>query len=153
MLDLSRLTPGRLALVALAGPLGNFLFAGVIIAVVGFCLAVKLIDPLDPLHSTAWRILKPAVWYSAFLGLLNLIPLPPLDGSRVVSLFMPEKVRRIWFLLAPAGLLVFLAAGLWMSGQLARFGLGNGHPEVFVAIETTMESWLFVMYDFWREIL
>ncbi len=153
MLDKERLGPRGLALAALAGPLGNFLFAGFVIAVLGFLMGAGFVNDADVVRSTAWRILKPAVWFSVFLGLLNLLPIPPLDGSRVVHWFLPEKLRTPWLLLAPVGIIVIVVGGLWLSGQLERFGFGRGHPEIFVAIETRMETWLFAMSDFWKEIL
>lgn len=75
-------------LVSLAGPGSNFILA--ILSMVCLCL-------LYPLQGVA------ASWISYFflslstvnigLGLFNLIPIPPLDGSKVLSQFLPMKAR------------------------------------------------------------
>lgn len=81
-----------MALVALAGPVANL-----IAAVVGELL-VNLFLVIVPLSNSD------TVWYSAVvvffyyyvqvnvnLAVFNLIPLPPLDGSKILGAFLPEK--------------------------------------------------------------
>ncbi len=81
-----------MALVALAGPVANL-----IAAVVGELL-VNLFLVIVPLSNAD------TVWYSAVvvffyyyvqvnvnLAVFNLIPLPPLDGSKILGAFLPEK--------------------------------------------------------------
>ena len=81
-----------MALVALAGPVANL-----IAAVVGELL-VNLFLLIVPLSNSD------TVWYSAVvvffyyyvqvnvnLAVFNLIPLPPLDGSKILGAFLPEK--------------------------------------------------------------
>lgn len=151
--DAGSIGPWRMALVALAGPVANFLFAGFVIATLGFLIGSGLIDSSTAISSTAWRVLKPAVWFSVVLGLLNLLPLPPLDGSRMLGALMPESVRRVWYALAPAGIICVLALTLWISGQLAGFGLGPGHPEIYGYIAAQVEDQVFAMAAFWRSVL
>jgi len=71
--DPSKLRWGRvgLAVVAMAGPLSNVVFAGVI------ALAANVAP-------AAGEILFRAAYMSIYLALFNLIPLPPLDGSKVL---------------------------------------------------------------------
>jgi Zn-dependent protease len=71
--DPRKLRGGRvgLAVVALAGPLSNVVFAGII------ALAANLAP-------NAAEILFRAAYMSIYLALFNLIPLPPLDGSKVL---------------------------------------------------------------------
>ncbi len=71
--DPSKLRGGRvgLAVVAMAGPLSNVVFAGII------TLAANLAP-------AAGEILFRAAYMSIYLALFNLIPLPPLDGSKVL---------------------------------------------------------------------
>lgn len=71
------------ALTALAGPVSNFLFA--------FVLA------------TAWRYLGDYLWQplliilqitfhvNIFLGIFNLFPFPPLDGSKILGFIIPRR--------------------------------------------------------------
>lgn len=75
-----------MALTALAGPFSNILLACLLLFIRGF-LYVPLIRQtviLDFLSTTAVL--------SIYLGLFNLIPVPPLDGSKVLFSFLPERV-------------------------------------------------------------
>lgn len=71
--DPAKLRWGRVGLgvVALAGPLSNVVFAG----------AIALAANVAP---AAGEILFRAAYMSIYLALFNLIPLPPLDGSKVL---------------------------------------------------------------------
>ena len=73
MTDPRKLRWGRygMAIVALAGPVSNIIFAGVIVILANFL-------------PNAVEILFRAVYLSIYLALFNLIPLPPLDGSKVL---------------------------------------------------------------------
>ena len=48
------------------------------------------------------------------LGLFNLIPIPPLDGSRVVEMFLPERAYR-WVLRYERYLIVAVVLLAWMG--------------------------------------
>lgn len=71
------------ALTALAGPVSNF--------VLSFAVALPLkylwsYMP-DPLLAILWSIFD----ISIFLGVFNLFPFPPLDGSKIVGLIIPKR--------------------------------------------------------------
>ena len=77
-----------LVLVALAGPVMNVLVGWV-------CLLVWAHVPWPP---TAWgqsvqSILQWAVIYNVFFAVFNILPIPPLDGSRVLSSISTEGAR------------------------------------------------------------
>jgi Zn-dependent protease len=103
--------PGRMALVALSGPAGNLLVA--LVALLGLAAAVHL-EWLEPYLSvyaapTPYFFALFAVAFSVFLGVLNLIPIPPLDGSRVVAAALPERARDFYYRrLTIPGILVLL---------------------------------------------
>jgi Zn-dependent protease len=70
-----------MAITALAGPVSNFLIAVVFLALYG------LFFPL--LHNggfgdTLLDMFSTTVWISISLGIFNIIPIPPLDGSKVL---------------------------------------------------------------------
>ncbi len=74
-------------LVALAGPLSNF-----ILAFVGCGLLVAF-----DFSSTALLILQPVMLINLSLMFFNLIPFPPLDGSSIISLFLPKKAMQTYY--------------------------------------------------------
>lgn len=88
------------ALVALAGPLTNL-----VLALTG-ALLLKLLGGFVPQITP---ILTIVVFYNLALGFLNLIPIPPLDGSKFFSIILPERATQQYFALAPFGIfLLFL---------------------------------------------
>lgn len=99
-----------LALVALAGPASNILLAMIFIAA-----SIAAADVFADLADFSRR----AAALSVYLALFNMIPIPPLDGSKLLlALRLPaavyEELARFGFLL----LIVGLAAtrlGVWLS--------------------------------------
>jgi Zn-dependent protease len=90
----------QMALVAVAGPIVNFLIA---LAFVGVLVHADI-------DGDAFRVCVLAYQVNLVLGIFNLIPIPPLDGSRVVGAFMGEATYARW-------------SGLDQYGMLAIFGL------------------------------
>jgi Zn-dependent protease len=79
-----------LMLTAAAGPISNLVLAvlcGVAIAVSAAWL---------PMVDAPMRLLFTGLTLNITLFLLNLLPVPPLDGSRVADRFMPESMRPLW---------------------------------------------------------
>jgi len=81
--NFGNLRPRRLgmALVSLAGPLSNFALATL------FTLIIKL----NLANSIAYPILVEAILINIILGTFNLIPIPPLDGSKILASVLPES--------------------------------------------------------------
>lgn len=81
--DFSNLHPKKLgmALVALAGPLSNYLLAILFILILKFGLAQGVAEP----------ILRLAALINIVLGTFNLIPIPPLDGSKILASYAPDE--------------------------------------------------------------
>ena len=76
------------ALVAFAGPAMNFILA--VAALTGLGLWLRLLgapDPDNTVASNGVRLLLIVGQANVFLGLLNLMPLPPLDGSHILANF------------------------------------------------------------------
>lgn len=76
--------------VGLAGPGANFVLAVVSAVAVKLLLATAGFIP----EYLLWPVLNMAaagVWINLMLGFFNLIPIPPLDGSRILSGFLPAE--------------------------------------------------------------
>jgi len=98
------------ALVALAGPLTNL-----VLALTG-ALLIKLFGAFMPIIVPTLGIV---VFYNLALGFLNLIPIPPLDGSKFFSILLPERIAQQYFALAPFG--IFLLFILLLATPLGDY--------------------------------
>ena len=76
------------AITAFAGPLSNFIMAS-IVAVINH-LIVK-----DPQSLIAFLLLT-FVTINLALGIFNLLPIPPLDGHKIVRAILPKSLRYYW---------------------------------------------------------
>lgn len=86
-----------MAITALAGPISNFLLAWLFLAAAGGILRLQdtffltlSATGLVALSAVAQFLLNAAV-LSAGLGIFNCIPIPPLDGSKVLFSFLPDR--------------------------------------------------------------
>ena len=75
-----------MAKVAAAGPAANILVAVVIFGI--FLVLSKLIPQT---HNAVRELLVFAIFINTWLAALNLIPIPPLDGSNILAGFLPWK--------------------------------------------------------------
>lgn len=86
--------------VAVAGPLANFLLAGVL------AFLFRVAGTYG--HLTLQTFLLYAVYFNLGLAIFNLIPIPPLDGSRIVTGLLPFSLATRYLLLEPFGFLIVL---------------------------------------------
>ncbi|MBU5426640.1 site-2 protease family protein [Tissierella pigra] len=75
-------------MVSLAGPISNFIIA----FIVGFILSLDLIT-----NAIVFEILFITLWYNIMLGVFNLLPFPPLDGSKIVASLLPKKLEYYFY--------------------------------------------------------
>lgn len=82
-------------LTAAAGPLSNLILAFVLNAYIGTLLA----DFQNPsaFSQNLLILLKITRWYNIVLAVFNLIPLPPLDGSKILGELLPLKMRLSYY--------------------------------------------------------
>jgi Zn-dependent protease len=106
-----------MALVAVAGPIANLVMA------LGWALVFKLSTGLlqsdmrwagEPLRHMA----SVGIFLNVVLAVLNMLPLPPLDGGSVLSGFLPRSWADAFNQIAPYGLFILLA--LVATGMLSR---------------------------------
>lgn len=85
------------ALVSIAGPVMNFLIAIICTAI--YCAFYKFTN-VFVYQSRLFQIISTMIYYSIVinigLGVFNLIPLPPLDGSKIIKPFLTYNAKN-WF--------------------------------------------------------
>lgn len=86
--------------VALAGPVMNFILAFVLFLLLGF---IAFFAPTSGNSAEIWSIIFLIVLYGASinvsLGVFNLLPFPPLDGSKIFAYFLKGKAREFLYTL------------------------------------------------------
>ena len=103
------------AIVSIAGPLMNFLLA--IIFTLIYCAIFKFAGAnfiLSTEGDIITRIIGAAISINIGLGVFNLIPLPPLDGSKVIMPFLPYKAKN-WFI-NNESLFYIIFVVIWITG-------------------------------------
>jgi len=88
-------------LVAMAGPVANLIFAQFLLWM--FSL-------------TNLKLLLLGVYFNLGLAVFNMLPIPPLDGSRILTGLLPRPLDAHYMKLEPFGFLIVLA--LYVSGLL-----------------------------------
>ena len=78
-----------MAVTALAGPASNFLLALLLLLLARLVYARALVTGALP--ETLFSFLVNTACLSVGLGLFNLVPVPPLDGSKVVAVLLPDR--------------------------------------------------------------
>ncbi|MDI6733925.1 MAG: site-2 protease family protein [Patescibacteria group bacterium] len=92
------------ALVAAAGPLSNFSIALV------FSLFLRLVMGMGSFQfRNLADLFAQIVLLNIVLAIFNLVPIPPLDGSKVLFAFLPESARKIRFFLEQYGMFIVFA--------------------------------------------
>src|SRR5690606_41755670 len=105
--------PGRdMVLVAVAGPMSNLVMALACALIVRLAVFINV-----PWFSETVALMGVAgITINVVIGLLNLLPVPPLDGGRIVSNLLPPKLSDQYDRLEPYGLIILLL--LLVSGAL-----------------------------------
>jgi Zn-dependent protease len=102
------------ALVAIAGPAANLLMCFMWAA----CFKVATLFHPESSSIAAFLLLsgQAGVFINLVLGLLNLLPIPPLDGSRIVASLLPPKYAYYYLKVERFGFLILIV--LLVSGVL-----------------------------------
>jgi Zn-dependent protease len=127
-----RNTKRDIALVALAGPVAN------LIMIIFWLIIMKLIivfaDQNNMLANVMLFMASAGIAINSLLMILNLFPLPPLDGSRVVFSLLPTQLAYRYSKIEPYGLIILVI--LLASGVLFKI-LGpilNGFQEFIYSL-------------------
>jgi len=103
-----------MSLVAAAGPLTNLILAALFLMVWKAAVQVGSYETNQLLP----RVLLGSAQFNVLLCLFNLIPIPPLDGSRIMTWVLPAGMRQGYASLERFGLLlifglIFFVPGFW----------------------------------------
>ncbi len=124
-IDPFNLKEGRkdVALVSLAGPLTNVMLA-VTASIFLRILSLPLIEAVLPLFlsSVLYFLLSSIVTYNLLLAIFNLIPIPPLDGSKIFALLLPEGEANAYLAIGSVGMFILFFLLLFPIGG---FSLGS----------------------------
>ncbi len=104
------------ALVAIAGPLTNLMIAFVV-------FGVYVVIGANPATGVG-QVLSVAVMVNLGFFIFNMIPLPPLDGSRVLYALAPEFIQRGMEAIERFGILVIFAVVIFANRGLGAFIIG-----------------------------
>jgi len=102
------------AIVAIAGPIMNFILAFVFLILYYILARYSLLNSL----SVSWQyiifvVIQSVITINIGLGVFNLIPLPPLDGSKVLTHFLPYNARQWFYNNQQIFIIVFLL--IWLT--------------------------------------
>lgn len=75
-------------LVSLAGPISNFFLA---------ILVVIILKSNIVRNYLLTQMLVITLWYNIMLGIFNLLPFPPLDGSKIVASLLPDRIEYFFY--------------------------------------------------------
>lgn len=102
-----------MAISALAGPISNFILAYLMLLIAYTVLALAGVAG----SNLVWEIIDFCTLTASLsigLGVFNLIPFPPLDGSKVLGVFLPDRIYYKILRYEFAGTLVLMAL-LWLG--------------------------------------
>lgn len=103
-IDYSRLRNPKkqMAFVALAGPAANFIMA------FGWVIFALLLNRLGVTEAYPQRVAEAGVLTNCVIFVFNLLPIPPLDGSRVVFALLPHRLAAQYAKIEPYGMFIVL---------------------------------------------
>lgn len=98
-----------MAVTALAGPISNFLLAFLLILL---CKVIYLYNHPSAFFIELFYMLLYAAQLSIGLGLFNLLPIPPLDGSKVLAAILPDRAYYLLMRYERYGMILLLILAL-----------------------------------------
>ena len=97
-------------LTALAGPVSNLLLAVLLTLVLKILMMVGVFDNIvaNSIGTIFLQMFLYSIEFNIVFGIFNLIPLPPLDGSKVLAYFLPQSLRGIMYTLERYSFIILL---------------------------------------------
>lgn len=97
-------------LTSLAGPVANILLALLLTLVLKVLIMVGAVDLVatSKMVEILVSMLLLTIQFNVIFGIFNMIPLPPLDGSKVLFYFLPSKLKPIMYTLERYSFIIIL---------------------------------------------
>ncbi len=105
---------------SIAGPLANLIFAFAVGLLYGliFYIFLKVTGGQKMLDSNIIsQIFQGAIFINIFLAIFNFIPIPPLDGSKIVASFLPDEAMFRYLSFGRYGF-IFIFLFLFLGGRI-----------------------------------
>ncbi len=118
-------------LLALARPVANLLMG------IAWIITARLLLGAGLLDSYWWKVAMAGFTLNIFLMVFNLLPVPPMDGSRIIAGFLPARLAIPYQRLEPYGFFILL--GLIAFGVLQTVLL----PVISVILDLLARLFLF----------
>jgi Zn-dependent protease len=110
-------------LTAIAGPLTNFILAAAFATVIHILMTVEFAPGglAEKIILPTYLIAQAGVFVNLILGIFNLLPIPPLDGSNVVAYFLPPRMADSYMAMGRYGFIILI--GLILAGRVSGYSL------------------------------
>jgi Zn-dependent protease len=121
--------PRGIIWVSLAGPLSNLVLGVIFIGIIRVLTLFKGGTTLDRIIYTCLFV----AYINILLFVFNLIPIPPLDGSRIVGYFLRGEAKRMYASIEPYGIFIVIALVMlfgFLMGDIVG-GLANAILRIF----------------------
>ena len=103
------------AIVAAAGPISNFILAFILLIIYYILQLTGALSNLQPnIYLVVNYVMIYAITINIGLGVFNLIPLPPLDGSKILTNFLPYNAKQWFYNNQNIFYIIFLL--IWITG-------------------------------------
>jgi Zn-dependent protease len=108
-----------------AGPSANLA-----LALFGAAIAwgAVLLPSMGSFNNALWLVGAALAYINLVLMFFNLIPIPPLDGSSIVPLFLPDRMLRDWYGIQRYAFAIFIGVVFGIPFVASRLGFPDFNP-------------------------